>query len=180
MIKMTTLDNLPVLDQSKVTLDEMSLIYDASKNRLPSDKLLTTITIIDHYIGLAQGEMRFLNNLKTGLLSRAIKEGVESDSGAVMIRVAGKQMRNPIINPKKFAEMYPEAYGMIRTQQKIKEHEKYTKTIEGIDDGEIPLGLADNCIGKENVSAFTGYQPQQITYEVRKISQNTSNQNLLE
>jgi Na+/phosphate symporter len=138
----------------------------------PADKVLTSITRIDDEIDTIQQAVQpYLTALqmqRNVLLERAKMERIMEDSHALLIEVKGKQMRNEISDLDTFKLQFPDGFAAIRKQQESDLTDKYQKNLRELADAKVPLTLADKKIGKEAVTAFVGYQPVTITYEVRK------------
>lgn len=105
------------------------------------------------------------------MLNRAIKEGIKSDTTAVLIEKLGNLNRNPISDLEKFKAEFPGGYKLIRKNQ-VSDLTQKKKNIEAeiknIDKFPITLGEADDVLGKFMVTGFVGTKPQTITYEVVK------------
>lgn len=135
------------------------------------DVVLTTITYIDEEIEKLLYIINFLTDQRTELLNRAIKEGIKSDTTAVLIEKLGNLNRNPISDLEKFKAEFPGGYKLIRKNQ-VSDLTQKKKNIEAeiknIDKFPITLGEADDVLGKFMVTGFVGTKPQTITYEVVK------------
>ncbi len=138
----------------------------------PETRVLISVLIIDEEINRIQEAVQpYLNNLqaqKNALIERAKKEAIMEDLGAVMVEVKGKLFRNEIEDVEKFRQTFPEGYEQIRDSQKRDIEDKHQKNLKDLEKSKIPLILADKKIGKDATTAFVGYRPQTITYEIQK------------
>lgn len=132
------------------------------------DEVLTTITDIDLFIEILQSNLEALETYKKVLLNRAIAENIKEDYGAILIEIPGKKMRNPINNIEMFAAHFPDGYKSIRNQQRLNLDDAYRKDVAFLDVSAIPLTIADLKIGKDVITEFTGYKPQEIKIVVQR------------
>ena len=65
-------------------------------------------------------------------------------------------------------EITKEEYETIREVQEKDIEEKYKKQMRELEKSKITLTLADKYVGKDAITAFVGYRPQTITYEIQK------------
>ena len=133
-----------------------------------SDDVLTTITDIDLFIEILQSNLEALETYRKVLVSRAMVENLREDAGAILIEVPGKNVRNPILDIEHFKTTFPEGYCMIRNQQIRDIEEAYQQDIAHIETAHIPLTLADKKLGKDVVTGFTGYKPQEVKIVVQR------------
>lgn len=132
------------------------------------DDVLTTITDIDLFIEILESNLEALQNYRKVLLNRAMTENIREDFGAVLIEIPGKKMRNPINDIRHFATTFPGGYRDIRKYQLTELEETYRKDVLNVNISAIPLTLADKKIGKDIVTEFTGYKPQEIKVVVQR------------
>jgi hypothetical protein len=132
------------------------------------DEVLTTITDIDLFIEILESNLSALETYKKVLLNRALNEGIKEDYGAVLIEIPGKKLRNPITDIQHFQTTFPEGYRAIREQQKIDIDEEYRRDILNLNISTIPLTLADKKVGKDVVTEFVGYRPQEVKIVVQR------------
>jgi hypothetical protein len=146
-------------------------VVDYEKN-CPADRVLTNILLIDEQIDRIQAAVKphltALTMQRNALMARARQEQILSDDNAVLLGIEGKKNRNKITDNEAFELAFPEEFKMIREVQKKKIDDDHTLALKELPDSEIPLGLADEKVGKKIVTEFVGYQPTTITYEVRK------------
>jgi len=138
----------------------------------PANRVLTNILLIDEQMqSIQQAVSPHLSSLtmqRNVLMDRALKEQILSDDNAVLLGIEGKQNRNKIEDLEAFELAFPQEYRMIREVQKKEIDDNHELAISCLDDASIPLGLADDKVGKKRVTEFVGYQPVKVTYEVRK------------
>jgi hypothetical protein len=132
------------------------------------DEVLTTITDIDLFIEILQSNLDALETYKKVLVNRAINENIKEDFGAVLIEIPGKKNRNPILDIEHFKTTFPDGYKSIRDQQKIDLEETHKRDLTFLEVSSIPLTLADKKIGKDIVTEFTGYKPQEVKIVVQR------------
>jgi hypothetical protein len=141
-------------------------------NGVSVDRLITTIADIEDIGFLLNAQMDYLIAARNELINRAKTSGIKADNGAILIETtSGKNKRNLINTAEKIEEFslrFEDSYIEIRAKQKEKLKQNYTKAVSNIDGTEIPLLLADDVIGKDRVTAFTGMQPKEITYKVER------------
>jgi hypothetical protein len=136
----------------------------------PSSLVLTRILLIDDEMNRINDEiMPYLTSLskqRETLLKRAINEKITSDDDAMIAEKYGKQMRNHITDIPTFKAKFPDAYTKIRLKQLENLNDDYNKSLKMVKDSEIPLGIADDILGKAVVTEYTGVLPVKTTYEV--------------
>ncbi len=170
---MSTQDERQDLMQNPIPLDLKPLqsvaIIDYVTN-CPADRVLTSIVLIDEQVGKIQEALApYLKNLgeqRERLVARAVSENITEDVEAVLVEKTGKVFRNEIDDLKGFKNTFPTEYEQIRADQRKALNDKYENNLAAVDESKIPLGLADGKVGKDRVTAFVGYRPQVITYEV--------------
>ena len=136
------------------------------------DRVLTSIVQIDEQVDQIQQILQpFIGNLmkqREALMKRALDESITEGIGAVLIETKGKKNRNEIEDFETFELQFPGAIEKIRNEQRRKITVKYDKDLAEIPDSDIPLGVADEIVGKKPVTDFVGYQPVKVTYEVQR------------
>jgi hypothetical protein len=146
-------------------------IVDYVKNACV-DNVLTSVVLIDEQIDKLQAAigpyLTYLGKQREQLLELAQKQGITSDREAVLIEKKGRKERNQIEDIYAFLMQFPQGYEKIREAQKQFLKEKFDETMSTIGHSAIPLGLADDKIGKDAVTEFVGYKPQKITYLVER------------
>jgi hypothetical protein len=133
-----------------------------------SDEVLTTITDIDLFIEILQSNLDALETYKKVLVNRAISENIKEDFGAVLIEILGKKNRNPILDIEHFKTTFPDGYKSIRDQQKIDLEEIHKRDLTFLEVSPIPLGIADKKIGKDIITEFAGFKPQDVKIVVQR------------
>lgn len=155
-----------------VSLSDLAGIIPVDYTLVSSDRVLTSIVQIDEQIQQIQAILSpFLTNLgkqRELLMTRAHSEGIKEDMGAVLVEVPGRKFRNEIEDLEALELQFPGKLDKIRTEQFRLAAANYEKTMEAIPESKIPLTLADEIIGKDEVTEFVGYKPQKITFEVRR------------
>jgi hypothetical protein len=86
----------------------------------------------------------------------------------VLIEIPGKKMRNPILDIEHFKTTFPGGYRDIRNQQKIDLEEIHKRDLTFLEVSPIPLGIADKKIGKDIITEFIGYKPQEVNIVVQR------------
>lgn len=136
------------------------------------DRVLTSIVQIDEQVDQIQTVLQpFIGNLmmqREALLKRAMDEGIKEDMGAVLIETEGRKSRNEIEDLETFELQFPGALEKIRNEQRRKITVKYDKDLAAVPDSDIPLGVADEIVGKKTITEFVGYQPVKVTYQVQR------------
>jgi len=156
-------DELKSLHEHPLPIDVMDFFA------CDTDMVLPTIAYLDEAIEAVTEQGQYYKEQRDLLLHRAWAEGIERSSGFVLITTPGKLQRNPITDVQKFAAEFPKGYVAIRCQQTQNLIDKFDCDSLAIDNSDIPLGIADVKIGKDLVTEFTGFQPQKLTAEVRKL-----------
>jgi len=136
------------------------------------DKVLTSIVQIDEQVDQIQSVLApFLSNLmkqRESLMKRAQDEDIKEDAGAVLIETEGKKNRNEIEDLETFEMQFPFALQKIRIEQVRKLTVKYDKDCVKVSGSPVPLGVADEIVGKDRITKFVGYQPVKVTYQVQR------------
>jgi hypothetical protein len=136
------------------------------------DKVLTSIVQIDEQVDQIQQVLQpFIGNLmmqREALMKRAQDEDIKEDAGAVLIETEGKKNRNEIEDLETFELQFPGKLLKIRDEQKRKITVKYEKDVAKVPDSDVPLGVADEIVGKDLITEFVGYQPVKVTYQVQR------------
>jgi len=136
------------------------------------DKVLTSIVQIDEQVDQIQQVLQpFIGNLmmqREALMKRAQDEDIKQDAGAVLIETEGKKNRNEIEDLDTFELQFPGKLQKIRDEQKRKITVKYEKDVAKVPDSPVPLGVADEIVGKDLITEFVGYQPVKVTYQVQR------------
>ena len=136
------------------------------------DKVLTSIVQIDEQVDQIQSVLApFLSNLmkqRESLMKRAQDEDIKEDAGAVLIETEGKKNRNEIEDLDTFELQFPFALQKIRQEQVRKLTVKYDKDCVKVSGSPVPLGVADEIVGKDLITEFVGYQPVKVTYQVQR------------
>jgi hypothetical protein len=155
---------LPISNLSNMVMVDYTLVG--------KDKVLTSIVQIDEQVDIIQQILQpFIGNLmmqREALLKRAQDEKITEDAGAVLIETEGKKNRNDIVDLETFELQFPGAIEKIRNEQRRKITVKYDKDLSRVPDSDIPLGVADEIVGKDKVTDFVGYQPVKVTYQVQR------------
>jgi len=136
------------------------------------DKVLTSIVQIDEQVDQIQSVLApFLSNLmkqRESLMKRAQDEDIKEDAGAVLIETEGKKNRNEIEDLETFELQFPGKLLKIRDEQHRKLSVKFDKDVAKVNDSPVPLGVADEIVGKDLITEFVGYQPVKVTYQVQR------------
>ena len=136
------------------------------------DKVLTSIVQIDEQVDQIQSVLApFLSNLmkqRESLMKRAQDEDIKEDAGAVLIETEGKKNRNEIEDLDTFELQFPFALQKIRQEQVRKLTVKYDKDCVKVSGSPVPLGVAEEIVGKDLITEFVGYQPVKVTYQVQR------------
>ena len=155
---------LPISNLAKIQMVDYTLVGP--------DRVLTSIVQIDEQIDQIQSVLApYLSNLmkqRESLMKRAQDEKIKEDAGALLIETEGKKNRNEIEDLDTFELKFPGKLQKIRDEQKRKINVKYEKDIAKVPDSAVPLGVADEIVGKDLITEFVGYQPVKVTYEVQK------------
>ena len=137
----------------------------------PAERVLSHILLIDEETEkIRQALTPYLAKLESQrnqLLDRARKEGITENADAVLLTIEGRKERNDI-DLESFALTYPDQLKQIREDQRKAITDKQANLLKAVDESAIPLTMADKKIGKDAVTAFVGYQPVKVTYEVRR------------
>jgi hypothetical protein len=165
---MTTLEENTTIKLTPPDIPKASWLIKKCVGGVSSDEVLTTITDIDLFIEILESNLEALQTYKKVLTSRAIAEGIKEDFGAILIEVPGKQVRNPITDIDAFKTNFPNGYHMIRDQQKRDLKENYDKDMQHIEVSAIPLTLADKKMGKDLVTQYVGFKPQEVKVVVQR------------
>jgi hypothetical protein len=120
------------------------------------------------FLEILESNLEALQTYKKVLLNRAISENIREDSSAYLVEIPGKQMRNPITDIQKFKETFREGYHVIRDSQKRDLQDTYQRDIDNLEVSSIPLTLADKKVGKDLITQFTGFKPQEIKIVVQR------------
>ena len=138
----------------------------------PAERVLTNILLIEEQMTSIQRaispHMESLTRQRKVLMDRALNEKILSDDNAILLGIEGKNVRNQIEDLEAFELAFPQEYKMIREVQKKEIDDQHDLKIASLEDSPIPLGLADDKVGKKKVTEFVGFQPVKVTYEVRK------------
>ena len=128
--------------------------------------------LIDEQVDQIQQVLQpFIGNLmmqREALMKRAQDEDIKEDAGAVLIETEGKKNRNEIEDLDTFELQFPGKLQKIRDEQKRKITVKYEKDVAKVPDSPVPLGVADEIVGKDLITEFVGYQPVKVTYQVQR------------
>ena len=156
-----------------VNLSELAKIVPVNYSMVGPDKVLTSIVEIDEQVARVQEIMgpyvQYMQNQRDALMKRALDEGIDKDSSAVLIEIKGRQNRNEIEDLEAFELQFPGALQKIREEQERKIRMKFDKDIRAIPDSSVQLTVADQIVGKDAVTEFVGFQPVKIMYEVRRV-----------
>lgn len=136
---------------------------------VPKEEVLETIVQLDEIIESISEFAAYVKEQREKLLTRAMVENIETTGRFYLITTPGPLKRNPINNITKFAERFPEGYTAIRNQQGQDLIDKFNRDLERLKFSEIPLTLADKKIGKDAVTEYVGFKPQEVKAEVRKL-----------
>ena len=150
-------------------------------NPLPSDamnwvackpeEVLPNIAFLQEQIANEQAHVAYLMTQIEKLKSRAIAENLKQSGPFYLVEITGKRMRNPITDVNKFRQKFPEGYELIRLAQTHIIENKFKSDMKDLEKSAIPLGLADAKIGADLVTEFTGYMPQKVSVEVRRMQE---------
>ena len=165
---MTTQEENETIKLTPPDIPKASWLIKKCVNGVSSDEVLTTITDIDLFIEILECNLQALETYKKVLIGRAIAENIKEDFCAILIEIPGKQMRNPITDIEAFKTNFPNGYHMIRDQQKRDLKESYDKDIQHLDVSSIPLTLADKKMGKDLVTTYVGFKPQEVKVVVQR------------
>ena len=165
---MTTQEENQTIRLTPPDIPKASWLIQKCVTGVSKEEVLTTITDLDLFIEILESNLEALSTYKKVLLNRAISENIREDANAYLIEIPGKQMRNPITDIEKFKAEFREGYATIRDQQKRDLQDTYQRDIQNIDASTIPLTLADKKIGKEVVTQFTGFKPQEVKIIVQR------------
>ena len=165
---MTTTEENETIRLTPPDIPKASWLIRKCVTGVSKEEVLTTITDLDLFIEILESNLEALSTYKKVLLNRAISENIREDANAYLIEIPGKQMRNPITDIEKFKAEFREGYATIRDQQKRDLQDTYQRDIQNIDASTIPLTLADKKIGKEVVTQFTGFKPQEVKIIVQR------------
>lgn len=156
-----------------VNLSELAKIVPVNYSMVGKDRVLASIVEIDEQVSKVQEILapfvQYMQNQRDTLMKRAQEEKITQDAVAVLIENKGKQMRNEIEDLEAFELQFPGKIAEIRKEQSIKLAKDLLKKLQNLEDSEVPLGVADDVIGKEKITEFVGYQPVKVTYEVRRV-----------
>jgi len=156
-------------DEQK-SLQEHPLPTDAMDfSACDTDMVLSTIAYLDEAIESVTEQREYYQEQRDLLLNRALTEGIERSGGYVLFTIPSTLQRNRIADIHAFSERFPEGYTAIRRQQSQNLIDKFNRDASAVDNSDIPLGIADAKLGKDLVTEFTGFQPQKLTAEVRKL-----------
>ena len=162
---MTPLEESKSLQLNPLPPDAMNWVACKSEEVLPN------IMFLQEQIANEQAHVAYLMTQMEQLKSRAISENLKQSGQYYLIEITGKRMRNPITNVQKFRQKFPEGYEMIRLQQTRNLEDKFKSDMLNLEDSAIPLGLADAKVGADLVTEFTGWQPQKVSVEVRRMQE---------
>ncbi len=169
---MSTQDERKSLKESPLPPQAVSIAVLDYETNCPAERVLTNILLIEEQMiniqKAIQPHLAALTMQRNALMNRALTENILSDDNAVLFGVEGKKTRNKITDLEAFELSFPEEFKMIRAAQELELNNKHALALKDLPDSEIPLGLADDLIGKKAVTDYVGYQPTKITYEVRK------------
>jgi hypothetical protein len=163
MIKMNPKDESKSLQEYPLPTDAMD--FSACK----TDMVLSTIAYLDEAIEAMTGRQEYYRKQRDLLLNRALKEGIERSGGYILITTPENLKRNRITDINAFTRKFPVGYLAVRRQQSQNLLDKFNRDVSMLENSEIPLTIADAKIGKDLVTEFTGYQPQAMTVEVRRL-----------
>jgi hypothetical protein len=136
---------------------------------VPKEEVLETIVQLDEIAASIAEFSEYVREQREKLLTRAMVENIDRTGQFYLITIPGPLKRNQIDNIIKFAERFPEGYKAIRNQQGQDLIDKFNRDLERLKFSEIPLTLADKKIGKDAVSEYVGFKPQEVKAEVRKL-----------
>jgi hypothetical protein len=162
---MTPLEESKSLQLNPLPPDAMNWVACKSEEVLPN------IMFLQEQIANEQAHVAYLMTQLEQLKSRAIAENLKQSGQYYLIEITGKRMRNPITDVYKFRQKFPEGYEMCRLQQMQNLQYKFESDIANLEEAMIPLGLADAKVGADLVTEFTGYMPQKVSVEVRRMQE---------
>ena len=169
---MSTKDEQKSLNKNPLPPQAVSIAVLDYATNCPAERVLTNILLIDEQLeriqNAVQPHLTSLTMQRNALMNRARAENILSDDNGVLLGIEGKKIRNKITDNEAFELAFPEEVKMIREAQKMKIDDDHTLALKELPNSEIPLGLADEKVGKKAVTEFVGYQPTTITYVVRK------------
>lgn len=165
---MTTVEENKTIHLTPPDIPKSSWLVRKCVNGVSSDEVLTTISDIDLFIEILESNLEALGNYKKVLMNRAISENIKEDYGAIRIDIPGDKRRNPITDIEHFKTTFPAGYKVIRLQQKQDMQDSHMLKIASLEDSDIPLTLADKKLGKDVVTQFTGFKPQEVKIVVQR------------
>ena len=165
---MTTQEENITIRLTPPDIPKMSWLIQKCSGEVSKDEVLTTITDLDMFIEILEDNHDVLMAHKKALLKRAISENIREDANAYLVEMPGKLVRNPIADIQKFKETFREGYHVIRDSQKRDLQDTYQRDIDNLEVSSIPLTLADKKVGKDLVTQFTGFKPQEIKVVVQR------------
>ena len=165
---MTTQEENQTIRLTPPDIPKASWLIQKCVTGVPKEEVLTTITDIDLFLEILESNLEALQTYKKVLLNRAISENIREDASAYLVEIPGKQMRNPIADIQKFKETFREGYHVIRDSQKRDLQDTYQRDIDNLEVSSIPLTLADKKVGKDLITQFTGFKPQEIKIVVQR------------
>ena len=165
---MTTQEENKTIHLTPPDIPKAAWLVRKCVNGVSSDEVLTTISDIDLFIEILESNLEALGNYKKILMNRAISENIREDYGAIRIDIPGDKRRNPITDIEHFKITFPDGYKVIREQQKRDMQDSHMLKIASLEGSEIPLTLADKKLGKDVVTQFTGFKPQEVKIVVQR------------
>jgi hypothetical protein len=162
---MTPLEESKSLQLNPLPPDAMNWVACKSEEVLPN------IAFLQEQIANEQAHVAYLMTQLEQLKSRAIGENLKQSGSFYLIEITGKRMRNPITDVQKFRQKFPEGYELIRLEQTRTIEKKFKSDMQNLEESAIPLGLADAKVGADLVTEFTGYMPQKVSVEVRRMQE---------
>ena len=154
-------------------LSALAKIVPINYSMVGKDRVLASIIEIDEQGAQVQDLVapfyQYMQKQREALMKRAQDENITTDSVAMLVEVEGRKSRNDIEDLEAFELQFPGALEKIRADQERKIKLKYDRDIKSVPDSSVPLTVADEIVGKNEVTEFVGYKPVVITYEVRKV-----------